>query len=162
MLKDILMKFFFIAFFALIMIETTLANTNTKNLKPTPFISIDQHIDYFSKADYYNSDLVHKEILPFQGGAIHYYTFKSRNITNIIDRFPDAYRRYVVAVKDNYVKEIKIEHVQLDCAKRKDASQYIMTFNNNGEMIDSISMEYKIFDNVSKAESTYCNALTKK
>lgn len=144
------------------MIETTLANTNPETLKPVPFISIDQHIDYFKKADYYNAGLLHKEIIPFQGGAIHYYTFKSRDITNIIDRFPDAYRRYVVAVKDNYVKEIKIEHVQLDCAKRKDASQYIMTFNNYGEMIDSISMEYKIFDNISKAESTYCNALTKK
>lgn len=156
------MKKFLIVFCSLMMIETTLANANPKTSKPVPFININQHIDYFTKADYYNADLVHKKIIPFQGGAIHYYTFKSRDITNIIDRFPDAYRRYVVAVKDNYVKEIKIEHVQLDCAKRKDASQYVMTFNNVGEMIESSSMEYKIFDNISNAESTYCDALTKK
>ncbi|NNH79212.1 hypothetical protein HLH17_16470 [Acinetobacter sp. ANC 5380] len=156
------MKNYLIAFCSVMMIETTTANTNTETSKPVQFISIDQHIDYFTNADYYNADLLHKEIIPFDGGAIHYYTFKKRSITNIVDRFPDAYRRYVVAIKDNYVKQIKIEHVQLDCSKRKDASQYVMIFNENGEMVDSVSMEYKIFDNISNAESTYCNAITKK
>ena len=117
-----------------------------------------RHVINYLETSQGNPDLILSSINESKGFKTTNQAFKSKVKDFGLTKYPSSFTDYVMISKDNVVKQVIITNVHIDCKTGNELSHQ-ETFNNNGDLIKTLTLSRKKTDLYSSKKSAVCKKL---
>lgn len=137
----------------------TFSSATTAAYLTPPKRTIDlRHVINYLETSKDNPDLILSSINESKGLKTTNQAFKSKVKDFGLTKYPSSFTDYVMISKDNVVKQVIITNVHIDCKTGNELSHQ-ETFNNNGNLIKTLTLSGKKTNLYSSKKSVICKKL---
>ena len=117
-----------------------------------------RHVINYLETSKDNPDLILSSINESKGFKTTNQAFKSKVKDFGLTKYPSSFTDYVMVSKDNVVKQVIITNVHIDCKTGNELSHQ-ETFNNNGDLVKTLTLSGKKTNLYSSKKSAVCKKL---
>lgn len=137
----------------------TFSSATTAAYLTPPKRTIDlRHVINYLETSKDNPDLILSSINESKGLKTTNQAFKSKVKDFGLTKYSSSFTDYVMISKDNVVKQVIITNVHIDCKTGNELSHQ-ETFNNNGNLIKTLTLSGKKTNLYSSKKSVICKKL---
>ena len=117
-----------------------------------------RHVINYLETSKGNPDLILSSINESKGFKTTNQVFKSKVKDFGFTKYPSSFTDYVMVTKDNVVKQVIITNVHIDCKTGNELSHQ-ETFNNNGDLIKTLTLSGKKTNLYTSKKTAVCKKL---